>query len=247
MVKQDKLTHKTMPYHYLQIDSNPSKGELPFGIMFDLPSSEFDSKDEELETVYFPDEFIPIELPEKYVCINTGIRGPERSWEKEKWQSLVNQLNNDGIYVVSIGRDSGEPIKPYHNLDIKLGLDLCGNSLQNSLSQTWHIINKSDIFISFDTGLYLFAGTTDTHILMLGWCGDPYYHQSYRNGSKYYKFSTVRGECSEYCLTDPKWDLLEHGNLKLRHVAPKCELGIDFRCKPTVEQTFNEVKLILSK
>jgi ADP-heptose:LPS heptosyltransferase len=205
-------------------------------------------KDEELDTIYIADEYKEIEnLPKNYVCINPAIRGPERAWEKEKWQQLVNILNDAGIPVVSIGRDSGEETKHYYNIDIKLGLDLAGNPCQNNLSQTWHLINKSSVFVSFDTGTYLFAGSTDAHIIFLGWCSDPWYHQPYRKGSKYYKFSTVRGNCKEYCLSDPKWDVLEHNSLKIRHIAPYCELNINFACKPSVEQVVKEITKIFEE
>lgn len=198
-------------------------------------------KDDELDTIYNPKEFETIILPYKYVCINPCIRGPERSWNKEQWQKLVDDLNDVGIPVVSIGKDSGEDVKPYYKLDIKIGLDLAGDPCQNSLSQTWHIINKSEMLITFDTGIYLFAGTTDTHIILCGWPGDPYYHQSYRHGSKFYKFSHVRGGCKEYCLTDPKWDINEHGTIRSRHASPFCELYTNFSCKPSAEQVFKEV------
>ena len=201
----------------------------------------FTLKEDELNMIYVPDEYIPIDLPKEYVCISPAIRGPERSWDKDQWQKLVNILNKNNIPVVSIGRDSGEDIKHYYNLDIELGMDLCGKDCQNSLSQTWYIINNSNVFVTFDTGLYIFAGTTDTHILLCGWPADPFTHQSYRKGSKYYKFSHIRGNCNEFCLNDPKWDLMEHGNLKLRHPGPTCELGINYACKPSVDQVFSEI------
>jgi ADP-heptose:LPS heptosyltransferase len=47
--------------------------------------------------IYQPNEFEHIELPEKYVCISTEIRRIDRTWTKEKWQNLVDKLNDKGI------------------------------------------------------------------------------------------------------------------------------------------------------
>lgn len=203
-------------------------------------------KESEMEYDYIPDKYIDIpELPKKYICINPYITGIDRSWEKKQWQKLVDLLNNIGIYVVSIGKRNDENGGPYHNLNIRLGVDLAGKECQNNLSQTWYIINKSDMFIGFDTGMYIFAGTTDTNILMLGWYGDPYYHQAVRNGDRNYKFHTVRGDCDVYCLTDPKFDVDIHGNIILRHPVQECMLNKNFICKPTPESTYIKIKDIL--
>jgi hypothetical protein len=206
-------------------------------------------KEDEMDEIFVPREYEEIEnLPTNYVCINPAIRSTDRNWEKEQWQTLVDRLNIIGIPVVLIGRDFGEEIKSYHNIEVKLGLNLCGNEKQNSLSQTWHIINKSEVFIGFDTGIYILAGTTDTHILLMGWYGDPFYHQPYRKGNRNYKFSHIRGNCPICCLTDPKYDIAEHGTIKLRHPVVTCPLNTNFACKPTPDMVFKEtVRVMYSK
>ena len=188
--------------------------------------------DDEMNLDYIPDRYIPINLPEKYVCINPYITGLERSWEKEKWQELVNLLNDSGIYVVSIGKFN------YYNLDIKLGIDLAGTE-HNTMSQTWHIINKSEIFVSFDCGMYILAGTTDTHILLLGWYCDEKYHRP-----KQEKHSCVRGNCEIYCATNMNSVFETYGSMKDNCVQLKCFLDINYKCKPTPIQTFEEIKKI---
>jgi ADP-heptose:LPS heptosyltransferase len=194
-------------------------------------------KEEEMEYDYIPDKYKLIEnLPDKYVCLNPRIAGIDRSWEKHQWQELIDKLNADGIYVVTIGKTD------FYNLDIKLGIDIAGNECQNDLSQTWHVINKSKIFVGFDTGVYILAGSTNAHIVLLGWYGDPYYHQPIRNGSRNYKFSQVRGNCDVHCLTDPIFDVNEHGTLKIRHEVWQCMLNKNFICKPDVDSVYNEIK-----
>lgn len=193
-------------------------------------------KEEEMEYDFIPEKYIQIEnLPVKYVCLNPRIAGVDRSWEKQQWQELIYKLNDSGVYVVTIGRTD------YYNLDIRLGVDIAGKEYQNSLSQTWHVINKSEIFVGFDTGVYILAGSTDTHILHMGWYGDPYYHQAIRNGNRNYKFTQVRGNCDVYCLTDPIFDINEHGTIKYRHPVWRCELDRNFICKPDVDSVYKKI------
>jgi len=203
-------------------------------------------KDTEMDYDYYPNDYIKIDLPEKYVCLNPYTSGPDRSWEIEKWQELVDKLKDNGIPVVTIGRgDNNNKNGPFFHLNIKLGIDLCGDERQNDLSQTWHIINNSMCFISFDCGMYIFAGTTNTHIIQLGWYGDHYFHAPVRNGKRFQKYSCVRGNCHLFCLTDPRIDFITHGNIKTRHPVWTCVLNTNFNCKPNVEQVYSEViKLI---
>jgi len=201
----------------------------------------FTLKEEEMDLDYFPDSYINIdELPEKFVCINPYISGIDRTWEREKWQELVDRLNGDGIFVVSIGK--GIENVNYYNLDIKLGIDLCNKECQNNLSQTWHIINKSEFFVSFDSGIFIFAGTTDTHIIQIGWYGDPYYHMPMRKGIRGYKYDHIRGECDVYCLTDPKFDLYLLGTIMAKHKVQTCVLDKNWICKPSPEKVYLKIK-----
>lgn len=189
-------------------------------------------KEDELFYDYIPEDFDKIDLPEKYVCINPAIRGIDRNFKnkKEDWQKLVYMLNDLGYYVVSIGKES------YYKLDIKLGIDLTGKDCQKNLSQTWHIINNSIGFISFDCGVYIFAGSTNTHLFEIGWMGDPYYHQAVRNGSRYYRYTYIKGECDTLCLFDYSFDVDEHSTVTNRRPTQVCLLNKEFVCIPTPDK-----------
>jgi hypothetical protein len=197
-------------------------------------------KEEELELDYFPEKYIDIDLPKDYILINPRSNLKGRSYSLENYQKLVDMINNYGVPVVTIGVEPSE----HHKLNIKNGVNLVFDNRQNSLSQTWHIINNSKVFITFDTGIYVFAGTTDANILLNGWNCDPWYHQPYRNGSRNYKFSTVRGDCDIYCCTDPKSNILINNTIKLLHVSNDCILNIDYKCIPTPEQIIEKLKII---
>ena len=189
-------------------------------------------KDDELELDYIPDDFIDIpELPNNYVLINPRIDHIERRFNNNNdWQILVDLLNDRNIPVVAIGVG---PSKHYTDINIRNGVNLIYDDRQSNLSQTWHIINNSDVFITFDTGMYVFAGTTDTNILLNGWNCDPWFHQPIRKNDRNYKFATVRGYCPFYCTTDPRSNIVEHDTTKLLHVTNRCVLNINYNCKPT--------------
>jgi ADP-heptose:LPS heptosyltransferase len=120
---------------------------------------------------YYPETFEPIDgLPEKYVLIHPVQTWPSRTWLAENWMKLTKLLNDRGISVVSIGKDSSEVgffnvDKPIFNFEIHDGLNLMNNT---SISQAWHLINKSIAFVTMDSGLLHLAGTTDSEIIMLG-------------------------------------------------------------------------------
>ncbi len=201
-------------------------------------------KDDECDLDYIPDEYIEIEnLPDNYVVINPRIDHKERTFKNvEDWQKLVNSINELGFSVVAIGVG---PSEHYDKLNIKNGLNMIYDDRQNSLSQTWHIINNSQCFITFDTGIYVFAGTTDTNILLNGWTCDPWYHQPIRNGSRDYKFFTVRGDCPIYCTSDPKSNVDQFGTINIMHKSNECILNTNYACTPTVEMVVDKLSKIL--
>ena len=193
-------------------------------------------KDFELELDYFPDEYVNIfDLPNNYVCINPRIISTDRTWEKEQWQFLIDELNLNNISVVAIGKDDS-----YKDLVINNGINLVNDERQNNLSQTWHILEKSDIFVSFDTGIYILAGTTNTHIIQLGWTHDPYWHKPVSN-----KYSHIRGKCDIYCGSDLNIHIDRIGTISLLPNLGGCIKNINYSCKPKAEQVIEEILKIL--
>lgn len=196
-------------------------------------------KEDELELDYIPDEYIDIpELPKDYILINPRNDSECRKLSYNDWQTIIDLLNDKGIPVVTIGVG---PSAHHTDLKIKNGLNLVFDEKQNSLSQTWHIINKSKIFVTFDTGIYVFAGTTNTELLLIGWNCDPWFHQPYRNGGRNYKWSTVRGNCPFYCTTDPRTNLVKLNSIKNLYITDSCALNINYKCLPSPHQIFEKI------
>ena len=200
---------------------------------------------DEMGLDYIPDEYEPIEgLPEKYVLIHPVQNWPSRTWDAEKWMKLTSELNKKGISVVSIGKDSSEVgffnvNKPIFNFEIEVGMNLMNKT---TLSQTWHLINKSLCFITMDSGLLHLAGTTDADIIQLGSSINPEFRAPYRHGSQEYKYHYVGGGCSLFCASDMKHGVKEWGDIQGVPPLIGCLEGKkSFECHPSVEQVINKV------
>jgi ADP-heptose:LPS heptosyltransferase len=165
-------------------------------------------------------------LPPKYIYLNASIRGPDRNLGKENWQKLVDILNENNIPVVVEG-----PTEHTYSLEIRNGVNLIGKT--SSLSETWHTINQSSAFISFDTGMYIFAGSTQTQIFLINTYFEDYWHRPSRKGSYDYKFSVIKGNCEEKCMSNFKYYKTPMGLYQPK--AQSCPLKINFKCIPSVE------------
>jgi ADP-heptose:LPS heptosyltransferase len=202
------------------------------------------SKDE-MNCTYIPDEYEKIDgLPEKYVLIHPVQTWPNRTWSAENWMKLTKMLNEQGISVVSIGKDSSEKgffniEKPIFNFEIDLGLNLMNKT---SLSQAWHLINNSICFVTMDSGLLHLAGTTDTKIIHLGSSIKPEFRIPYRHNSQKYKYHYIGGGCNIFCGSDMKYGVEEWGDIQ--GIAPLIgclENKPTFECHPNLDNVYTKI------
>lgn len=203
----------------------------------------------EMDYDFVPRPYVPIdELPEKYVLIHPVQNWPSRTWEAKKWMELTKKLNEDGISVVSVGKDSSETgffnvNKPTFNFEISQGINMMNKT---DLSQAWHLIDKSMCFITMDSGLLHLAGATDSEIIYLGSSIKYEFRAPYRNGSQTYKIHHVAGGCKINCASDMKYGVREWGSIQ--GIAPLIgclEKKETFECHPSVEQVYHKIKEII--
>jgi len=203
----------------------------------------------ELSCDYFPDSeetcMKDISLPEKYVVIHPAQSWDSRTWDIGKWQILCDELAKREIFVVSIGKNSGEyslhlqQDKPAFELDIKYGIDLTNKT---TLDQSWHILNRAQTVVTMDSGILHLAGTTDTHIIQLGSSIDPYFRAPYRKGSQKYKYKYVLGSCKIHCASDLSYSLRDWHNIQAVTLIHTClENKPEFECKPNPSSVLTEV------
>lgn len=200
----------------------------------------------EMECFYRPTENLKPDLipEERYVVIHPVTTWATRTWEAVNWMNLTSRLNEMGLSVVSIGKDSSEKgffnvDKPVFNFEIPKGKNLMNKT---SISDCWHIISKALCFITMDSGLLHLAGTTDTNIIHLGSHLIPEFRIPYRNGSQEYKYAYIRGGCNLECGSNMKYGVKEWGNIQGVPPLIKClENKPSFECHPTVDQVINKV------
>ena len=200
---------------------------------------------DEMSMDYFPDEVESIEgLPEKYVLIHPVQNWNSRTWDAKKWQMLTKLLNERGIAVISVGKDSSElggsnVDKPVFNFNIDIGLNLMN---QTTLSQTWWLINSAMCFITMDSGLLHLAGTTDSEIIQLGSSIHPQFRAPYRKNNQGYKYHYVLGGCGLHCASDIKYGVREWESIQGIPSLVNClERKETFECHPTIFAVYNKV------
>ena len=204
---------------------------------------------DELEYDYVPEEFVPIEgLPENYVLIHPVQTWPSRTWSAENWMKLTNLLNERGISVVSIGKDSSETgffniQKPIFNFEISNGLNLMNKT---TISQAWHLISRSAAFVTMDSGLLHLSGTTDSEVIMLGSSIRPEFRLPFRKNSQAYKQHYISGGCRLNCASNVKHGVKEWGNIQGVPPLIGClENKPTFECHPSVHSVLHKIENII--
>lgn len=204
----------------------------------------FELSKDEMKMEFYPDTYIDIpNLPEKFICINPSITNSERTWGLEKWQKLVNLLENH-IPVVAIGKIThyDEIVqKTFSNLTITNGLNLLNHTSQETLSQAYHIINKSETFVTMNNGLYILALCTDSHITELATPWNTENNFRIRNGIKNNNLTYIEGSCKLKCLSNLKVAVNENGNTQILK-SGICYLNKStYECHPTPENVYNKI------
>jgi len=210
----------------------------------------------EMSIEYFPNEYTDIpDLPDNYVVIHPSKTWPSRTWNPYRWQDLVDKINDMGVEVVIIGKDSSEvgtynTEKPVFDLKINKGINLT-NKL--NIDQTYHVLDNANMVITMDSGILHLAGCTDTYILQLGSSINPKFRTPYRKGSQRYKCSYVLGECDLFCASNSKYSVIFNGRYDVMPPVPFClertetignkdNLDINiYKCHPSVDKVFKEV------
>jgi ADP-heptose:LPS heptosyltransferase len=200
----------------------------------------------ELHCDYIPTESPKNSIHQKYILIHPVTTWANRTWPAEKWMELVKRLNDDGIYVISIGKDSSETgffnvEKPVFNFDIPYGMNLMNKT---SISECYHLINNATCFITMDSGLLHLAGTTNTPIIHLGSSLNPEFRMPYRYGKQHVDYSYIDGSCGLQCCSNMKYGVKEWGNIQGVQPLIGClENKETFECHPDVDDIYDEIKI----
>jgi hypothetical protein len=213
----------------------------------------FTLSEKEMECYYRPTTPLSIQLPKKYVLIHPVATWESRTWPAENWMQLTQSLNDLGIAVVSIGKDSSETgffnvQKPVFNFEIPNGLNLMNKT---TIADCWHIIKNASCFVTMDSGLLHLAGTTKTPIIHLGSSLKPEFRIPYRFGNHQSRcfvhnnklsYYYIRGGCGLECASDMKYGVKQWGDIQGVPPLIKClENKPTYECHPFVINVLNKV------
>jgi len=205
----------------------------------------FDLLDAEMHYDFVPDLDNPYKISQKYICLHAATSWESRTYSKENWQKLINELEELNYFIVIVGKNATEHgfwniDKKIHSLSFKNGLDL-SNKL--NLSQLWHVLNNSEYVITMDSGVLHFAGTTDTFIIQLGSSINNKLRAPYRNSSQAYKYKYISGPCDIFCGSDMKYGIKEWGTINSVPPLVKClENKRTFECHSEVNDVVDFIK-----
>ena len=197
---------------------------------------------EEMEYDFIPDKYEDLNLPLNYICIHPAFNWESRTWPQEKWQELINSLIELGHKIVITGKSEKQPeignwLKIKYIFKFKENPNLIDLSEKANLSQTWHIINRAEKFITMDSGLLHLAGCTNTEIIQLGSSINYKFRAPFRMGSQEYRYTYVGGDCDIFCASDLKYAVKEHGKFDVTPPLWACLEGKEtFECHPSVEK-----------
>ena len=204
---------------------------------------------DEMEMDYIANDVILPDLPDHFVLIHPVQNWNSRTWSEKNWKILTQLLNENGIPVISVGKNSSElggsnVDKPTFDFQIKLGYNLMN---QTSLDQTWHLMSKCSCFVTMDSGLLHLAGTTDCEILQLGSSINPELRSPYRHGSQNYKYHYVNGGCELHCASDMKYGVREWGSIQGIPSLVNClEEKKTFECHPSPLQIYKKIMKLIN-
>jgi autotransporter strand-loop-strand O-heptosyltransferase len=205
----------------------------------------FDLLDTEMHYDFVPNLDNPYKISQKYICLHAATSWESRTYSKENWQKLINELEELNYFIVIVGKNATEHgfwniDKKIHSLSFKNGLDL-SNKL--NLSQLWHVLNNSEYVITMDSGVLHFAGTTDTFIIQLGSSINNKLRAPYRKSSQDYKYKYISGPCDVFCGSDMKYGIKEWGTINSVPPLVKClENKRTFECHSEVNDVVDFIK-----
>ena len=210
---------------------------------------------EDMSYDFYPDPLeLNVDLPKDYVVLHITTNWPNRTWDKEKWQKLINWLSDNKIFTVLIGFGYQEKLhnslsdtpleKVCPHFDNLYGVDLTN---QGSVSDMWWVINGSKCIVTMDSGPLHIAGCTDTHILQLGSAINPKFRAPYRHSSQDYKYFYLGGTCEIFCNSNLFYNVQHWGDINHIPPQPGClENKPTFECHPELQTVIEKITEVIN-
>ena len=232
----------TVPFKHSTIDIR----------QFHAISLGFTLNSDEMYTDLYVEKEIDLQGYSNYVVIHPTNTWKSRTWDNNKWQSLINKLNKNNIPVIAIGRQDTEMSshlskhveKPVMDIDIRLGINMLNDDECCIGSLRW-MMDRAMCVITMDSGILHVAGTTDVNIIQLGSSIDYKLRAPFRNGTQSHKYKYIGGSCKISCASNMKYYKKVHGNIHGIPPLRTCLEGYEeFECHPIIDDVYNEIKRI---
>lgn len=125
------------------------------------------------------------------VVLHPGISWPSKTFPRDWWQALANELVSLEIPFAVIGKDIDGGKWGAHKLD----LGNYGTCLINktSFKELCMVINASQILVTNDSAPLHIAGAYDNDVLLISTAKYPEHVAPYRHGSQWYKLHAFQG------------------------------------------------------
>ena len=78
----------------------------------------FDLLDAEMHYDFVPDLDNPYKISQKYICLHAATSWESRTYSKENWQKLINELEELNYFIVIVGKNATE--HGFWNIDKKI-------------------------------------------------------------------------------------------------------------------------------
>jgi hypothetical protein len=128
------------------------------------------------------------ENPKNFVLLHAGKSWPSKTFPKEWWQEVANNLSKEGARICLIGKRASdlsgdttgvvEIDAPKNSIDLRDKL---------SLGELFALIETAPVLLSNDTSLIQIAGAFENWIVMIASCKHPDLVLPYRHGSPWHK------------------------------------------------------------
>ena len=127
-----------------------------------------------------------------FIVFHMGVTARNRTWAKENWSKLIQNLTHTGCPIIIIGKNSDFFIS---------GLNVFNLINKLSVQQVHCLIKRSKCFVGNDSGMLHVAGTTETPIVGIFTSAMGEYRMPYRQGVFCHNAKIVKPDLDCYgCL-----------------------------------------------
>lgn len=130
----------------------------------------------------------------KFVVVHPGVGWKNRTWQKHKWTSVINNLADKGFKIVVIG--AGSDFIPEDRFNVINARE------KLNLAEIRELCKAATVFIGMDSGMFHIAMTTETNVIGLFTVANPEFRTHHGRTGK--TIAMVPQVPCRFCLHEEK-------------------------------------------